>query len=143
MLNSHRTSGWGGCALKATIEQERGFLHYSFEGEWDWDVFYQSIERGRAFDKQHPADVILDFQRVTKIAPDAVLHLKPAAHIAEGNNRRYIIVARNSAIQTIFMLFIRIYSNLATRFYLVNTLEDAYTLLLRPDHAPSLNPEIA
>jgi hypothetical protein len=133
----------GGWALKATVEWENGVLHYSFEGDWGWDEFYQSIEQGRAFDHRHPADVILDFRRVTSISPDAVLHLKPAAQIAEENNRRYIIVARSSAIQTIFMLFIRIYSNLATRFYLVNTLEDAYALLSRPERNPSLSPEIA
>jgi hypothetical protein len=133
----------GEWALKATVEWEKEFLRYTFEGDWDWDEFYQSIERGRSFDHKHPADVILDFRRVTSISPDAVLHLKPAAQIVEKNNRRYIIVARSSAIQTIFMLFIRIYSNLATRFYLVNTLEDAYNLLSRPDRAQSRSPEIA
>lgn len=132
--------GW---ALKTTIEWEKGFLRYAFEGDWDWDEFYQSLERGRTPDPKNPADVILDFRDVTNIAPDAVLRFKPAAQMAEQNKRRYIVVARSSAIQTIFMLFIRIYSNLATRFYMVNTLEDAYNLLSRPDHAASVNPEIA
>lgn len=129
--------------MKATVEWENEFLHYSFEGDWDWDVFYQSIERGRAFDHKQPTDVILDFRRVSHIAPDAVLRLKPAAQIAERNQRRYIIVARSSSIQTIFMLFIRIYPSLATRFFLVNTLEDAYAVLARPERSESLRPEIA
>lgn len=133
----------GKCALNATIEWNHGYLYYAFEGDWEWDTFYQSIERGRTFDRNDSTDVILDFRWVTNIAPDAVLHLKRAAQVAEQNNRRYIIVARSSSIQTIFMLFIRIYSNLATRFYLVNTLEDAYALVAHPDRANSLHPEIA
>jgi hypothetical protein len=133
----------GGFALKATIEWNKGFLQYSFEGDWDWEEFYQSIARGRTFDRQHSADVILDFRRVMNISPDAVLHLKPAAQIAEQNQRRYIIVARSSAIQTLFMLFIRIYNSLATRFYLVNTLEDAYALGTQSERINSLHPEIA
>jgi hypothetical protein len=129
--------------LKATVEWENEFLRFSFEGTWDWDDFYQSIERGRALDRKHTANVILDFRGVSHISPDAVLHLKRAAQIAEQNKRRYIVVAKTSSIQTIFMLFTRIYSSLAPRFFLVNSLDDAFALLAKPERTGLFHPETA
>jgi hypothetical protein len=129
--------------VNATVESKNGFVYYTFEGNWDWDEFYRVIERVRALYQDYPSDGLLDFRYVSQISPDAVLHLKPAAQIAEQSNRRYIVLAGSSSIQTIFMLFRRIYSSLAPRFFLVHCLEDAYAVLVKLERNPSLSPETA
>ena len=60
---------------------------------------------------------------------DMILHLREAAKMAEVTDDLIIVIANSSTLTTLFHLFVRVYNRIGRRLRLVNTEEEAYTLL--------------
>lgn len=99
-------------------------------GVWDWERFYAALEQHRSTAAQ-TEHFIIDGTAVTEINSDAVLNLKRAAAWAAESHKRYYVVASNRYLQTIYYAFIRIYQDLAPRFWLVETVEQANAMISR------------
>lgn len=99
-------------------------------GDWDWDFFYETFERFRAEPRAQAAQhLIVDGTGVRRINIDAILNLKRAAGWAAAGSIHFYIVLTNRYIRTIYYLFIRIYPDIAPRFHLVDSLDEARALI--------------
>jgi hypothetical protein len=123
--------------VKIAIVRHRNRLEYTFDGNWDWNQFYNALPPDQLFRGDEAFDVIFDIRNVTQLPMDAVLHLKPAIQLAERHEGKYVIVATGSSAQTLFLSVVSIYSAIAARCFLVSSMEEADTLLSKPNNDES------
>jgi hypothetical protein len=101
-------------------------------GDWNWETFYGTFEQQRASPTLNQSlNLIIDVTAVTAINTDAVLNLKRAAGWVTESQKRFYIVITNRYIRTIYYVFLRIYPDIAPRFFLVSTVDEARNLITK------------
>jgi hypothetical protein len=124
--------------VNIAIARRHNRLEYTFEGDWNWKQFYDALQPVQLLRGTGSADIVVDMRTISQLPMDAVLHLKPAVQMAERHDGKYVIIAKGSAAQTLFLSFTSIYSSLAARCFLVSSMEEADALLRKPDNGQSL-----
>lgn|GEM_PF-2805133 len=115
----------------------RTVIRYTYSGNWDWDDFYNTLERSdKDVQQAEKFSVIVDFRDVTRFPSDAVLHLKRAATMVNEKHEQIILITNNSSLATLFNMFIKLYSRVGKRLRLVTSDEEAYALLKLPSEKP-------
>jgi hypothetical protein len=99
-------------------------------GDWNWEDFYATFEQHQLSPLNGEARyLIVDVSEIKAINTDAILNLKRAAGWAAEGDMRFYVVITNRYIRTLYFVFLRIYQDIAPRFSLVGTIEEARALI--------------
>ncbi|MEP7291127.1 MAG: hypothetical protein ABI835_05060 [Chloroflexota bacterium] len=104
-------------------------IRYSYSGEWSWDDFYAILNQRDPPPPDGQLSALVDLRQTTHLPGDAVLHLKSAAKMAEEIDGMVVIITSNTAMTTLFNIFVTIYKRVGKRFRVVNSEEEAYAIL--------------
>ncbi|MBI1257606.1 MAG: hypothetical protein GC204_09060 [Chloroflexi bacterium] len=107
-------------------------LRCSFYGDWDWKVFYETVEQRLLFGEAHDPCLIVDVRGVTRIPIDVVLHLKRATQLARDIKGMIVLIATSTAVQTAYQVLMMVNRPLAEKLRLVASDEEAYAILQIP-----------
>jgi anti-anti-sigma regulatory factor len=108
-------------------------IRHTYSGKWDWKDFYTALEH-RSPDLQASTGVktLIDLREVSHFPSDTILHLRDAAKQTKATDGLIVVISNNSALMTLFHVFIRVYSRIGKRLRLVTNEEAAYALLNPP-----------
>lgn len=118
--------------MKAEIcweSDDKRVIRYTFSGKWNWDDFYQILERRNPMTLVQDVDVIVDFRAISIAPSDAILHLKRAARMAEDHNNFIVLISNSATIATLFHAFLMMYKTMGKRMRMVNSDAEAYHVL--------------
>ena len=104
-------------------------LRCTFSGEWDWKVFYTTIEDRIIFDEDHDPCLLIDLRGVPRMPIDMVLHLKRAVQLTSEIKGMVVLIATSISAATMYHVLMTVYKPLATKMRLVTSEEEAYALL--------------
>ncbi len=111
--------------------EAKSVVRCTFSDDWIWEDFYRLFEAIPCPGEQRLC-MLIDLRSVTHIPSDAVLHLKRAAQMSAGITGMIIVIATETAIQTIYELFVTMYKPISPKFRLVSSDDEAYELLQMP-----------
>jgi len=104
-------------------------LRCTFSGEWDWKVFYATIEDRVIFEEAHDPCLLIDLRGVPRMPIDMVLHLKRAVQLTDEIKGMIVLIATSVGAATMYHMLMMVYKPLAGKMRLVTSEEEAYVLL--------------
>ena len=111
------------------VNEERSVLYCSFSGDWDWKVFYETIEQPTLFNETHSPCLLVDLRGIDRMPIDAVLHLKRASQIVTKIEGAVVIIATSASILMTYQVLSTIYKPLAAKMRIVSSEQEAQAIL--------------
>jgi hypothetical protein len=111
------------------VNDAHSVLRCSFSGEWDWNVFYETIEQPTLFNEPHDPCLLIDLRGVPRMPIDMVLHLKRAVQLTQEVKGMVVLIATSVSAVTMFQMLTMVYKPVAAKIRLVSSEEEAYAIL--------------
>jgi hypothetical protein len=111
------------------VDDTHSVLCCRFSGEWDWKVFYATIEQPTLFNEPHDPCLMIDLRGVPRMPIDMVLHLKRAVQLTLEVKGMTVLIATSAGAATMYQMLTMVYKPLAAKMRLVSSEEEAYAVL--------------
>ncbi len=111
------------------VNEARSVLYCSFSGEWDWKVFYETIEQPTLFNEPNSPCLVVDLRGIERMPIDAVLHLKRATQLVSKVEGMVVLIATSVTVVTMYQMLMMVYKPLAAKMRLVSSEAEAYAIL--------------
>jgi hypothetical protein len=111
-------------------------IRYDFVGHWNWTDFRHAITEGYKLiaSVDYPVDSISHFHPGTKIPAGAFVQFRNAQQDAPSNLGLVIIVGTSMLVSRSVTLFGKLYRKLESQLRVVDTLEEARTIIMERAH---------
>lgn len=129
-------------AIQVKWDEGLPILHYSIEGSWTWDEFYQTRAEGRALLEAATAakvDTILNLTGGDLFPSNVLSHMNSVAKTSHPKMGRMAVVGAGLFATMLFKLMRRINPKSMERIYFATTLDEARSFLQAQSANPSKN----
>lgn len=107
---------------------EKTILRYTFQGNWNWDDYLESLTIGRKMmaEVEHEVSIINDMRQMTQLPPNFVNTARNVITSRPDNTGLAVFLTTNAFFQATHRILGRILEEVPIRYILVSTEEEAY-----------------
>lgn len=114
-------------------DEQKSELIYHIQGKWTWDELFAAIDEAtHLLDTiNHRVNLIIDVSESLFMPPLSVANLRRVANaptMSHPNTGLLILVGANQFIKIMFQVFSRLFPHAASRYRLIDTIENAKAL---------------
>lgn len=116
---------------------EKTIVRYDFEGHWTWEEFHAAVNRVHDMMEtvlHQRVDGIIDLTRSAMIPSGSLVHFRTGSAKAAANWGISVLVTTSTFINVFGDTIRRMLPNLASRYFVVKTVEEALQLIEEQRH---------
>ena len=114
-------------------ENDNRILIMTLSGKWTWIEMGEAVEQRNAFLDSIPeddiVDVIIDLRAAQGLPANTLTGARQASKHRPINEGISVVVGTGSFLQAMFDLYIRVTNQKPDMFYMVKTIDEAYTVI--------------
>ena len=117
-------------------------IRYEFWSPWTWNEYRQAIDRAweLAGSVSHPTDTITDMS-ASRLLPEGLFrNVKQSVVEIPESTQTVVLVGGGLFVETMLNVIKSVYRNAASKFFVVETVEEARVLIQQRREAPNGNP---
>ena len=114
-------------------------IRYAFRSPWTWDEYRQAIEEAWALAASvpHATDTITDMS-ASRLLPDGLFrNVKQSVVEIPESTQTVVLVGGGLFVETMLNVMKRIYRNAASKFFVVETVQEARVLIQQRRETPN------
>ncbi len=112
-------------------------VRYVFEGRWTWNEFYPAYDEAIAMEKSmpHRVHVIVDLRKGVGVPANALMHVKNISDKQPDNIGLTVLVTTSSFVHSLYQIGVKFYHKIGYYFRVVDSMDEAYTMIAESDAA--------